>query len=125
MVPWGGQALPIVYRFRPNGNDPDSHIMEIMFLFAKAADGTHPEPAGMRLLEPEPGLERRPRTSGSAAMVADQDTDNLITDPGRPQNLTQAGGDAGAVSGKPDPALSRNAGCLSGALGGCDQRRPA
>ena len=34
MVPWGGQALPIVYRFRPNGNDPDSHIMEIMFLFA-------------------------------------------------------------------------------------------
>jgi len=23
MVPWGGQALPITYRFRPNGDDPE------------------------------------------------------------------------------------------------------
>jgi phenylpropionate dioxygenase-like ring-hydroxylating dioxygenase large terminal subunit len=77
MVPWGGQALPIVYRFRPNGNDPDSHIMEIMFLFAKAADGTHPEPAKMRLLEPGQDWKDAPEL-GSAAMVADQDTDNLM-----------------------------------------------
>ena len=77
MVPWGGQALPIVYRFRPNGNDPDSHIMEIMFLFAKAADGSHPPPAQMNLLEPGQDWKDAPEL-GSAAMVADQDTDNLM-----------------------------------------------
>ena len=77
MVPWGGQALPIVYRFRPNGNDPDSHLMEIMFLFAKAADGSHPPPAAMNLLGPEQDW-RDASELGSAAMVADQDTDNLM-----------------------------------------------
>lgn len=76
MVPWGGQALPIVYRFRPNGNDPDSHIMEIMFLFAKAPDGSHPPPAQMRMLGPDQPWADAPEL-GSAAMVADQDTDNL------------------------------------------------
>ena len=76
MVPWGGQALPIVYRFRPNGNDPDSHIMEIMFLFAKAADGSHPPPAQLNMLRPDQDWKDAPEL-GSAAMVADQDTDNL------------------------------------------------
>ena len=76
MVPWGGQALPIVYRFRPNGNDPDSHIMEIMFLFAKAPDGSHPPPAKMNLLGADQPWADAPEL-GSAAMVADQDTDNL------------------------------------------------
>ena len=76
MVPWGGQALPIVYRFRPNGDDPDSHVMEIMFLFAKAPDGTHPETATMRMLDPDQPWTDAPEL-GSAAMVADQDTDNL------------------------------------------------
>ena len=76
MVPWGGQALPITYRFRPNGNDPDSHIMEIMFLFAKAPDGSHPAPATMRMLGPDQPWADAPEL-GSAAMVADQDTDNL------------------------------------------------
>ena len=76
MVPWGGQALPITYRFRPNGDDPDSHIMEIMFLFAKAPDGSHPEPAKMRMLGPDQNWTDAPEL-GSAAMVADQDTDNL------------------------------------------------
>ena len=76
MVPWGGQALPIVYRFRPNGNDPDSHIMEIMFLFAKAADGSHPLPARLNMLRADQDWKDAPEL-GSAAMVADQDTDNL------------------------------------------------
>ena len=53
MVPWGGQALPITYRFRPNGDDPESSIMEIMFLFSKAPDGSHPPPAKMTMLGPD------------------------------------------------------------------------
>jgi hypothetical protein len=53
MVPWGGQALPITYRFRPNGDDPESSLMEIMFLFSKAPDGSHPAPATMTMLGPD------------------------------------------------------------------------
>lgn len=77
MVPWGGQALPITYRFRPNGDKPESSIMEIMFLFSKAADGTHPQPATMTLLGPDQSWSDAPEL-GSAAIVADQDTDNLM-----------------------------------------------
>ncbi len=76
MVPWGGQSLPICYRFRPHGDNPERSIMEIMFLFAKAPDGSHPEPAKITWLsEDEPWSNAR--EMGSAAMVADQDTDNL------------------------------------------------
>ncbi|MBC7520295.1 MAG: aromatic ring-hydroxylating dioxygenase subunit alpha [Sandarakinorhabdus sp.] len=77
MVPWGGQALPITYRFRPNGDDPESCLMEIMFLFSKAPDGSHPEPAKMTMLGPDQKWADAPEL-GSAAMVADQDTDNLM-----------------------------------------------
>ncbi|MFM9864139.1 MAG: aromatic ring-hydroxylating oxygenase subunit alpha [Micropepsaceae bacterium] len=75
MVPWGGQALPITYRFRPYKDDPEQS--EIMFLFSKAPDGTHPPPAKMRLLGPDQKWADAPEL-GSAAMVADQDTDNLM-----------------------------------------------
>lgn len=77
MVPWGGQSLPITYRFRPYGDDPEKSIMEIMFLFAKAADGSHPEPAKMNLLSEDQKWADAPEL-GSAATVADQDTDNLM-----------------------------------------------
>ena len=39
LSPWGGQATPLVYRFRPHGDNPEESIMEIMVLFAKAPDG--------------------------------------------------------------------------------------
>ena len=38
--PWAGMATPLVYRFRPHGDNPEECIMEIMMLFAKNADGT-------------------------------------------------------------------------------------
>ena len=76
MVPWGGQALPITYRFRPFEDDPERSLMEIMFLFSKAPDGSHPEPAKMTMLGPDQNWADAPEL-GSAAMVADQDTDNL------------------------------------------------
>ena len=77
MVPWGGQALPITYRFRPLCDDPERSLMEIMFLFSKAPDGSHPPPATMRLLREDQKWADAPEL-GSAAMVADQDTDNLM-----------------------------------------------
>ena len=77
MVPWGGQALPITYRFRPNGDDPTTSLMEIMFLFSKAPDGSHPPPAPMTMLGPDQKWAEAPEL-GSAAMIVDQDTDNLM-----------------------------------------------
>ncbi len=76
MVPWGGQSLPICYRFRPLGDNPERSVMEIMFLFSKRPDGSHPEPAKMRWLGEDEPWSSAPEM-GSAAMVADQDTDNL------------------------------------------------
>lgn len=77
MVPWGGQALPLTYRFRPYGDDPERSLMEIMYLFAKAPDGSHPPPAKMTLLREDQSWADAPEL-GSASMVVDQDTDNLM-----------------------------------------------
>ena len=76
MVPWGGQSLPLTYRFRPDGDNPEQSIMEIMLLFAKAPDGSHPPVAKTTFLAlDQPWADAK--ELGSAAMVADQDTDNL------------------------------------------------
>ena len=77
MVPWGGQLLPLTYRFRPNGDDPETCIMEIMFLFSKREDGTHPPLMPMRLLGPDEKWCDAPEM-GAAAHIVDQDTDNLM-----------------------------------------------
>ena len=77
MVPWGGQVLPLTYRFRPNGDDPESSIMEIMYLFSKGEDGSHPPPAKMKML----GLDEKWSDAvemGSSGFIVDQDTDNLM-----------------------------------------------
>lgn len=74
--PWAGMATPLVYRFRPNGDNPEQCIMEIMMLFSKNADGTHP-PVGKATIV---GIDDSWHTvpgMGSAADVTDQDTENL------------------------------------------------
>lgn len=76
LVPWGGHGSPICYRFRPFENDPEKSIMEVMLLFAKADDGSHPPaPAAVHL-----GIDDKWADApemGSAGFVADQDTENL------------------------------------------------
>jgi hypothetical protein len=69
-------------RYRPpiasdQRDDPHSSIIEIMFLFSKAPDGTYPAPATMTMLGPDRKWADAPEV-GSAAMVADQVTDNLM-----------------------------------------------
>ena len=51
--------------------------MEIIFLFSKSPDGSHPPVAKMTMLRADQKWADAPEL-GSAAMVADQDTDNLI-----------------------------------------------
>ena len=75
-VPYGGLGLSIGYRFRPLGDDPERSIMEIYFLFPKAEDGSHPPPGEIVWLDEEEPWQSV-KAMGSAAMLVDQDTDNL------------------------------------------------
>jgi len=71
--PWGAFNR-IVYRFRPNGDDHESCIFEIMFVAPFAGD--RPPPAGLHWLEPD-----EPWTNASEldslGMVIEQDTFNM------------------------------------------------
>jgi phenylpropionate dioxygenase-like ring-hydroxylating dioxygenase large terminal subunit len=49
-MPWAGFLTPLVYRFRPNGDDPESCVIDIMLLEVLPADGARPEPAPTRYL---------------------------------------------------------------------------
>src|SRR5579862_953134 len=50
-MPWPSYTTPLVYRFRPNGNDPDSSIVDIMLLQPVPASG-RPPAAPMHVLGP-------------------------------------------------------------------------
>ncbi len=76
LAPWRGHGVPICYRFRPYGNNPEMSIMEIMLLFAKAEDGSHPKPPPVTWLGVDDNWSDAPGL-GSAGFVADQDTSNL------------------------------------------------
>jgi phenylpropionate dioxygenase-like ring-hydroxylating dioxygenase large terminal subunit len=74
--PWGGFSPNIVYRFRPDGNDPESAIVEIMILHR--FDPSKPRPA------PVPVHEMRDdevwadaRELGGLGAVFDQDMSNI------------------------------------------------
>jgi len=42
--PWGGAKSNIIYRFRPNGLDPDSCTAEIIFMSSPKRPGEMPPP---------------------------------------------------------------------------------
>ncbi len=74
-APWGGNAIPIAYRFRPWNNDPNQSLMEIMRL--------HPIPDDENYITAEP-YWLKPGESWTHApgfeqlgIVIDQDMDNL------------------------------------------------
>jgi len=49
-MPWPSYTTPLVYRFRPNGNDPDSSVIDVMLLQPVPASG-RPPAARTRVLE--------------------------------------------------------------------------
>ena len=73
--PWGGWAR-IVYRFRPNGDNPEECLMEAMLL-APWPEGTpKPAPVKLRMLErDEPWVTAE--ELGSLARIFDQDCGNV------------------------------------------------
>jgi phenylpropionate dioxygenase-like ring-hydroxylating dioxygenase large terminal subunit len=77
MVLFPGISLPMVYRFRPIGTDPNRTLFEILFLRPKPDVGEAPEPPEPhRVLEDE-SYASVPGMDAAMGHVYDQDTDNL------------------------------------------------
>lgn len=53
LMPWGGYLTPFVYRFRPDGHDPDSCVIDIMVLDPLPEDEPRPAAAKTRVLGPD------------------------------------------------------------------------
>ena len=71
-VPWGGYLTPLVYRFRPWGDDPGRCLMEVMLL-EPLPDGPRPAPATLRFLGDGEGFATAPEL-GFLGPILDQDT---------------------------------------------------
>lgn len=73
MHPWGAYNR-ITYRFRPNGNDPDTSIMEVIYL--APFRGKRPAPVDVHWLDYDDSWTEAPEL-GPLCKVFDQDTFNL------------------------------------------------
>lgn len=74
--PWPGYGAPLVYRFRPNGNDPESCLMDFMLLFPVAEGTPRPPAAKVRHLGPDDSWTTVPEL-GPLGAGFDQDVSNL------------------------------------------------
>jgi phenylpropionate dioxygenase-like ring-hydroxylating dioxygenase large terminal subunit len=72
-MPWAGFLTPFAYRFRPNGHDPDSSVMDIMKLEPTPAGEPRPAPAPTRILGPDEDWADVPEF-GALGRVFNQDT---------------------------------------------------
>lgn len=75
-APWGGFAPNIVYRWRPNGRDPNSCLMEVMLLKPVKEGDPRPKPAQYKLLGPEQRWSDAPEIP-ILGPVIDQDMENM------------------------------------------------
>jgi phenylpropionate dioxygenase-like ring-hydroxylating dioxygenase large terminal subunit len=75
---WAGMTQNIVYRFRPNGMDPESALMDILILRPYPKDGPKPDPVPIRYLDfDEPVMLAADEIGAPLAEVYDQDVENL------------------------------------------------
>ena len=75
---WAGMTQNIVYRFRPNGLDPESALMDILILRPYPKNGPKPDPVPIRYLDfDEPVMLAAEEVGAALAEVYDQDVANL------------------------------------------------
>ena len=72
-----GITLPMIYRFRPNGMDPDTCHFDLLFLRPLKDDEEHPEPPEVVRLGQEEVYAVVPNMDPGLAVVYEQDTSNL------------------------------------------------
>ena len=74
---WAGYIQSILYRFRPNGTDPESSIMDVLMLKRVPKDGARPKPATeVRLRDDQDWTLAT--SIGPLAQVIDQDMENMM-----------------------------------------------
>lgn len=76
-MPWHGYGLQIAYRFRPNGDDHESCIMEIFMLLPRDLSKPCP-PAPEAVWVPEDGTFADVEELGRVGAIFDQDWVNII-----------------------------------------------
>lgn len=76
-VPWVGMMTPLVYRFRPYGDDPGRSLFEVMLLDPLPAGRPRPEAATRRVLAADETLASAPEL-GYLGPILDQDLATLI-----------------------------------------------
>lgn len=72
---WPGIGAPIQFRFRPNGNDPESSIIDVRLL-QPCPPGKRPPAAKINWLNPEDSWGKAPEL-GTLGPFFDQDSSNL------------------------------------------------
>jgi phenylpropionate dioxygenase-like ring-hydroxylating dioxygenase large terminal subunit len=77
MVLFPGLSLPMVYRFRPIGSDPNRTLFELLFLRPRPTDRPSPEPPEPYRIREEESYSTVPGMDPAFGAVYDQDTDNL------------------------------------------------
>ncbi len=72
-----GLSLPMIYRFRPNGDDVDSCWFDLMFLRPLNEDEEHPEPPECVHLDVDQVYATVPNMDQMLATIYEQDTSNM------------------------------------------------
>ena len=72
-----GLSLPMIYRFRPLGTDPDSSIFDLIFLTPVPQSGERPAPADIIHLGKKESFTTIKSMDQNMAHIYDQDTGNL------------------------------------------------
>ncbi|TVQ47483.1 MAG: aromatic ring-hydroxylating dioxygenase subunit alpha [Gammaproteobacteria bacterium] len=75
-IPWAGYNPNIVYRFRPNGSDCHSSIMDVIILMRFAEGAEKPEPVPVHKLGADDPWQDAPEL-GALGYIFDQDMGNL------------------------------------------------
>ncbi len=75
-VPWAGYTTPLVYRFRPHGDDHTSAVMDVMLLEPVPLSGPRPPAAPTRHLDAGQRWADAPEL-GYLGRILDQDTATL------------------------------------------------
>lgn len=73
---WAGYAPNLTYRWRPNGRDPESAIMDVMILKRVPKSGPRPAPAPVHFLREDEKWSDAPELGGLAG-IFEQDMGNL------------------------------------------------
>ena len=107
-VPWAGYTTPLVYRFRPHGDDPRAAVMDVMLLEPVPASGVRPPAAPTRHLEPGARWADAPEL-GYLGRILDQDTATLARVQHGPGVRAGPRRDPGALPGVPHPSFPRHA----------------